>query len=80
MLMQGDVQAIVFDAPTLQYWVAKRGNGVLAVLGPVFMPEKYGIAVANGSPLRKPINEALLAMYDDGTYERIYAKWFAPAR
>jgi ABC-type amino acid transport substrate-binding protein len=80
MLMHGDVQAIVYDAPTLQYWAARRGNGVLAVVGPIFRPEKYGIAVANGSPLRKPINEALLAMYEDGTYEQIYGKWFSPAR
>lgn len=77
MLMQGDVQAIVYDAPTLQYWAAKRGNGVLAVVGPIFRPAKYGIAVANGSALRKSINEALLAMYEDGTYEQIYGKWFS---
>ncbi|WP_181969920.1 transporter substrate-binding domain-containing protein [Paraburkholderia sp. DHOC27] len=77
MLTQGDVQAIVYDAPTLQYWAAKRGNGVLAVVGPIFRPEKYGIAVANGSALRKSINETLLAMYEDGTYEQIYSKWFA---
>jgi polar amino acid transport system substrate-binding protein len=76
LLMQGDVQAIVYDAPTLQYWAAESGNGVLAVVGPIFRPEKYGIAVANGSGLRKPINEALLAMYEDGTYEQIYGKWF----
>ncbi|WP_250530143.1 transporter substrate-binding domain-containing protein [Caballeronia sp. ATUFL_F1_KS4A] len=80
MLTHGDVQAIVYDAPTLQYWAAKRGNGLLAVVGPVFSPQKYGIAVANGSALRKPINEALLAMVEDGTYEQIYGKWFAPAR
>lgn len=80
MLMQGDVQAIVFDAPTLQYWAGRRGNGVLAVVGPVFRPEKYGIAVANGSALRKRINEALLAMYEDGTYEQIYGKWFSSGK
>lgn len=80
MLTQGDVQAIVYDAPTLQYWAAKRGNGFFQVVGPIFRPEKYGIAVAEGSPLRKRINEALLAMYEDGTYEQIYGKWFAPAK
>lgn len=80
MLTQGDVQAIVYDAPTLEYWAARGGNGVLAVVGPIFRPEKYGIAVANGSPLRKSINEALLAMYEDGTYEEIYGKWFLPPR
>jgi ABC-type amino acid transport substrate-binding protein len=80
MLTQGDVQAIVFDAPTLQYWAARLGNGELAVVGPVFRPEKYGIAVANGSPLRKSINETLLEMYEDGTYEQIYRKWFSQAK
>ncbi len=80
MLMNGDVQAIVYDAPTLQYWAARRGNGTVSVVGAVFRPEKYGIAVANGSPLRKSLNEALLAMYEDGTYEQIYGKWFSQAR
>ncbi|SDR33559.1 amino acid ABC transporter substrate-binding protein, PAAT family [Paraburkholderia fungorum] len=80
MLTQGDVQAIVYDAPTLQYWTARRGNGALAIVGPIFRPEKYGIAVANGSPLRKSINETLLAMYEDGTYEQIYGKWFSSSK
>jgi len=77
MITQGDVQAIVFDAPMLQYWAAKRGNGVLQVVGPIFRPEKYGIVVADRSPLRKPINKALLSIYEDGTYEDIYARWFS---
>jgi polar amino acid transport system substrate-binding protein len=52
----------------------------LQIVGPVFRPYKIAIAVRNGSPLRKPINEALLSMYQDGTYEEIYAKWFAQPR
>jgi polar amino acid transport system substrate-binding protein len=52
----------------------------VGVVGPIFRPEKYGIAVANGSPLRKRINEALLAMFSDGAYERLYATWFSHAR
>ncbi|MEN0106489.1 MAG: transporter substrate-binding domain-containing protein [Pseudomonas sp.] len=80
LLTSGEVQAIVYHAPTLQYWAAKRGNGALAVVGPLFRPEKFGIAVPTGSPLRKAINEALLALYEDGTYEQLYAKWFAPTR
>jgi ABC-type amino acid transport substrate-binding protein len=77
MITQGEVQAIVFDAPTLQYYAAKRGGGVLQVVGPIFRPEKIAIAVREGSPLRKRINEALLEIYADGTYEDIYAKWFS---
>lgn len=77
LVLQGQVQAMVFDAPTLQYWSARRGNGSLRVVGPMFAPEKYGIAVADGSPLRKQINSALLQMYEDGRYEELYNKWFS---
>ena len=76
-LTRGQVQAIVFDAPTLQYWAARRGEGVVQVVGPVFRPEKYGIVVAEGSELRKRINEALFELYEDGSYEQIRAKWFS---
>jgi polar amino acid transport system substrate-binding protein len=77
MLTDGEVQAVVFDSPTLQYWAAKQGQGVVRVVGPLFRQEKYAIAVAEGSELRKKINEAVLMIYEDGTYEKIYAKWFS---
>lgn len=80
MLLKGQVQAIVFDAPTLHYWVSRCGHGRLQVVGPLFRLQKYGIAVAAGSPLRKQINEALLTLYENGTYEEIYRKWFAQAK
>lgn len=50
ILVQGRVRAIVYDAPTLQYWAAKRGKGVIQVVGPIFRPEKYGIAVGQPAP------------------------------
>ena len=80
MLAQGEVQAIVFDAPTLQYWAAKQGNGVVQVVGPILREEKYAVAVAEGSALRKPINQALLELFTDGTYEKIHASWFEPSK
>lgn len=76
MLTSGEIQAIVYDAPTLQYWAAQPGYEALSVVGPVFRPEKYAIAVGEGSALRKPINQALLEVYEDGTYDRIRARWF----
>jgi polar amino acid transport system substrate-binding protein len=77
MLTQGEVQAVVLNSAALQYLAAKRGKGVLQVVGPIFRPYKIGFVVREGSPLRKRINEALLAMYADGTYEDIYGKWFS---
>lgn len=74
------MQAIVYEAATLQYWAAKRGEGTLQVVGPIFRPEKYGIAVASSGPLRKEINGALLKMYADGSYEAVYRAWFAQGK
>ena len=76
LLNKGSVQAVVYDAPVLRYYAAKKGKGRVQVVGPIFKPEKYGIALPSGSALRKPINEALLSLYQDGTYEKIYEKWF----
>jgi ABC-type amino acid transport substrate-binding protein len=79
LVLAGDVQALVFDAPTLQYLAAQQGGGVLQVVGPVFAVQKYGIAVPDGSPLRKRINDALLEIVEDGRYEALHDKWFAHA-
>lgn len=79
MLVRGEVQAVVFDAATLQYWAAKQGKGLVQVVGPVFRPQKYAIAVPVGSALRKQMNRALLEIYADGTYERIWSAWFSVA-
>ena len=56
LLTQGKVQVIVFDAPTLHYWLATSRQSGLQIVGRVFMPEMYGIAVALDSPLRKRLN------------------------
>jgi ABC-type amino acid transport substrate-binding protein len=80
LLEEDEVQAIVFDAPVLLYYAATKGKGKMQVVGPIFKPEKYGIALPAGSSLRKPINEALLSIYQDGTYEALYAKWFGVGR
>jgi polar amino acid transport system substrate-binding protein len=76
LLDQGQVQAVVYDSPVLIYYASHEGKGRAEVVGAIFKPEKYGIALPQGSPLRKPINEALLGLYQDGTYEAIYKKWF----
>ncbi len=41
-----------------------------------FTRRNYGIVFPTNSPLRKQVNEALLALREDGTYEDIYNKWF----
>jgi polar amino acid transport system substrate-binding protein len=76
-LNNSDVDAVVFDAPILLYYAAHDGKGKVQVVGSVFRKESYAIAMPNGSPYRKPINNALLSLQEKGTYQEIYDKWFS---
>ncbi len=68
--------AVVFDAPVLRYYVAHRGEGVAVMAGPVFQEEDQGFVTKIDSPLRKPINQTLFRMREDGTYNTIKENWF----
>ncbi len=72
----GELEAVVFDAPILAYYVNTIGRHDAQLTGSVFLPENYGIALRSGSDLSEPINLALLALREDGTYDRLYRKWF----
>jgi ABC-type amino acid transport substrate-binding protein len=76
LLLAGNVDAIVYDSPVLRYFSISEGKGQTEIVGSIFKPEKYGIALEQGSPLREPINEVLLEMYQDGTLDIIYGRWF----
>ena len=75
-LEQGDTDAVVYDAPVLQYYASHEGRAKVQVVGSVFRKESYGIQFPKESPLRKPVNEALLRMHENGTYDRLQTKWF----
>jgi polar amino acid transport system substrate-binding protein len=75
-LLQGQADAVVFDAPVLLYYAASEGKGKAHVTGPIFRKESYGIVLPQNSSMRKPINEALLLLKENGTYQRLYEKWF----
>lgn len=76
LLREQGYQAVVFDAPALRYYVAHRGEGVAVLAGPVFQEEDQGFVLRIGSPLRKPVNQELFRMREDGTYNLIKEKWF----
>ena len=60
----------------LPYCAAHEGKGKVQVVGPIFRMENYGIVFPDKSPLRKRVNEALLKLRENGTYDRLYMKWF----
>ena len=69
-------EAVVFDAPVLDYYVAHDGAGLAEVAGPIFKDEDYGIAFPLGSQLGKELDQALLSVQEDGEYELLMQKWF----
>ena len=76
----GDIEAVVFDAPVLSYYVEHDGKDVASMAGSVFLRENYGMIFPTGSPLVEEVNQALLALREDGSYDAIYRKWFGAKR
>jgi len=75
-LLDQQVDAVVFDAPALFHYAAHDGKGRARIVGGVFHKEDYGIVFPTDSPLRKHVNEALLALRENGKYQKIYDEWF----
>ena len=71
-----ELDAVVFDAPILAYYANTKGRHTAQIVGPVFLRENYGIVLSPNSSLAEPINQSLLRLREDGTYEDIYRKWF----
>lgn len=71
-----DLDAVVFDAPILSYYASHEGRRIASMTGGIFLRESYGIAFPTGSPLVEDVNQALLSLREDGTYDEIYRKWF----
>ncbi len=77
-LKQGKVDAYIQDTPIIAGVAGSEGVDYEAV-GPIFSPGLYGIGVPpNDSKWRDKISFLLQDMLKDGTYEKIYQKWFGP--
>jgi len=75
-LLQRQVDAVVFDSPTILYYVHNDKTGKLAVVGDLFDQQYYGFLFPQGSELRESVNRALLKLQRTGQYDNIFNKWF----
>ncbi len=75
-LKNGRLDAVIIDNG-IALWMAKKCPEDYKVIEQRLTYEYYGIAVAKDNPeLLKAINKALEEMFKDGTYAKIYKKWF----
>lgn len=75
-LEKNEVEAVVFDAPILEYYALNDGFGKVEVIGELFDKQDYGFVLQEGSPLREKINRAILTIQENGLYDTLYKKWF----
>lgn len=76
-LLSKGVDAVVFDMPVVTAFANTVGKGKARVVGPLYEGQKYGIGFTQGSEaLVKKVNEALAQMRKDGSYTKLYEKWF----
>lgn len=77
-LESGRSDAIIADEVLARYHMKNKGGEKYKVLVENLGPEEFGIGMRkDDTELLKNINNTLNEMRNDGTYDEIYAKWFA---
>jgi polar amino acid transport system substrate-binding protein len=74
-LRRDDLDAVVGENQQMMFLLNQSGRQSLKLVGPIFESFDYGLGLPNGSPLREPLNTAILRMREDGTFERIREQW-----
>ncbi len=72
----GSIDAVVYDGPVLQYYASHDPASSTHVVGLLFHNEDYGFAFRNDSNLRRRVDTELLALRENGEYQRLVTKWF----
>ncbi|MFZ2288145.1 MAG: ABC transporter substrate-binding protein [Halopseudomonas yangmingensis] len=73
----GRIDGVLADNLVQYEWLQSEAGQNFEFKGePVFDNDRIGIAVRKGDPLRERLNKALAEIVEDGTYEKINAKYF----
>ncbi len=75
-LNDGKVQAVVYDAPVVQYEARKLHDDKLQMVGQMFERQNYAFALQQDSPLREKLNQALLKLSEQGVGNELRTKYF----
>ncbi|HET7308378.1 MAG TPA: transporter substrate-binding domain-containing protein [Gammaproteobacteria bacterium] len=67
----GRVDAAVYDAPILSFYVHRKFSGQLSVLPHTFERQDYAFIMPLGSQLRKPINEQLVKVIQSPGWQNV---------
>jgi polar amino acid transport system substrate-binding protein len=75
-ISSGRAELGMADSPVAAY-IVEQSNGQFK-LGDAYGVAPYGIAMKKGSALAQPLLDAVKALYDDGTMQKIFDYWQLP--
>lgn len=75
-LKNGGADAVIGDAPVIEYYMTKAGKDFAMTVGEKMEAEPYGMAVKKDSKLAGDLNKALAELKKSGEYDKLYTKWF----
>lgn len=75
-LVEGDIDAIIGDAPVLEYYAHTNPREPVAVVGPIFEPDKYAFGLAHGSALTRALSVEIIGGAQSGLIEALRARYF----
>lgn len=75
-LFEQKIDAIIGDAPVLEYYQHTHSKDPLSVVGPLFKPDKYGFGLARNSKLAKILTIELLGAHEQGLIAELREKYF----
>ena len=75
-LMSGQIDAIIDDAPVLEYYAHTHPDQSVAVVGAIFEPDKYAFGLNHKSELTRPLTVRLIGAHESGLIEEIRTRYF----
>lgn len=75
-LENGRIDAIIGDAPVLEYYAHSNPQSEVSVVGPIFAPDKYAFGLTRQNVLTRPLNVELVGAHESGLLQTLRAKYF----
>jgi ABC-type amino acid transport substrate-binding protein len=79
-LIEGECEAVVYDAPILKYQTYQNYPGEAFVLAATFERQNYAFALPSDSALREPINQVLLRQTSSPSWQEVLANYFGESQ
>ena len=77
LLEDGEVDAVVYDAPVLRSYASRHGGGEVSTVGGDFETVTYALLIdEDDDEFRESVNLALLDLIENGIHGRLVETWF----